>query len=48
VGTITITWTGCNAGILSYNLPSLALIGDIPIERIVLSNAAACEAAQAE
>lgn len=48
VGTITITWTGCNAGILSYNLPSLALTGDIPIERIVLSNVAACEAAQAE
>jgi PKD repeat protein len=46
VGTINITWTGCNAGVLSYNLPSLSLSGDIPIERIVPDNVPACEAAQ--
>jgi plastocyanin len=46
VGTINITWTGCNSGVLSYDLPSLSLSGDIPIERIVLDNVAACEAAQ--
>ena len=46
VGTITITWTDCNAGMLSYDLPSLSLAGDIPIERIVLDNVAECEAAQ--
>ena len=46
VGTMTITWTGCNAGLLSYELPSLSLSGDIPIERIVLDNVPACEAAQ--
>jgi plastocyanin len=46
VGTINITWTGCNAGVLSYDLPSLSLSGDIPIERIVLDNVPACEAAQ--
>jgi plastocyanin len=46
VGTITITWTGCNSGALSYELPSLGLSGDIPIERIVLDNVPACEAAQ--
>jgi len=45
-GTITIKWTGCNAGVLSYNIPSLQLTGDIPIERIVLDNVPACEAAQ--
>jgi plastocyanin len=47
VGTITIIWTGCNSGVLSYELPSLGLSGDIPIERIVLDNVPACEAAQA-
>lgn len=46
VGTITIVWTGCNAGLLSYDLPDLDLMGDIPIERIVLDNVPACEAAQ--
>jgi plastocyanin len=46
VGTINITWTGCNSGVLSYDLPSLSLSGDIPIERIVLDNVPACEAAQ--
>lgn len=47
VGTIEIVWTGCNAGVLSYDLPALNLSGDIPIERIVLDNVQACEAAQA-
>lgn len=47
IGTITITWTGCNAGILSYDLPSLVLMGEIPIERVVPSKVAACEATQA-
>lgn len=48
VGTITIVWTGCNEGLLSYNLPSLGLMGDIPIERIVLDNVPTCEAGQPE
>lgn len=46
IGTITIEWTGCNSGTLTYNFPSLQLSGTIPIERIVLDNVAACEAAQ--
>lgn len=45
-GTITITWTSCNSGILTYNIPSVGLTGEIPIERIVLDNVPACEAAQ--
>mgnify|MGYP006974246996 FL=1 len=47
VGTITIVWTGCNEGLLSYDLTTPARSGDIPIERIVLDNVAACEAEQA-
>jgi plastocyanin len=46
VGTITITWTSCNAGLLSYELPALGLSNDIPIQRVVLDNVPACEAAQ--
>jgi len=48
IGTITIVWTGCNAGTLTYDLPGLGLAGDIPIERIVLDNVATCEALQAQ
>ncbi len=46
IGTMTIVWRDCNTGTLSYNLPDLGLSGDIPIERIVLDNVPACEAAQ--
>ena len=46
IGTVTIKWTSCLAGILTYNIPSLGLMGDIPIERIVLDNVPLCEAGQ--
>jgi hypothetical protein len=46
IGTITIVWTGCNSGALTYDLPSLGLGGTTAIERIVLDKVAACEAAQ--
>lgn len=46
IGTVTIVWTGCDAAILSYDLPDLGLADDIPIQRIVLENVPACEAAQ--
>jgi plastocyanin len=45
--TIWITWSSCEEGVLTYNIPSLELSGDIPIQRIVDDNVAACEAAQA-
>jgi PKD repeat protein len=46
IGTATIKWIGCNAGILSYDLPSLGLSGEIQIERIVSENISICEAGQ--
>ena len=46
VGTITIVWTDCNEGLLSYNLTTPDISGEIPIERIVLDNVPACQAAQ--
>jgi PKD repeat protein len=45
-GTITIKWTSCNAGILTYDIPSLGLMGEIAIERIVTVNVPICEAGQ--
>jgi plastocyanin len=44
IGTITIVWTSCTAGTLSYDLPGLGLSGDIPIQRIVLANVPLCQA----
>jgi lysophospholipase L1-like esterase len=43
IGTMEVTWTGCNAGAVTYDLPSLGLSGTIPIQRIVLDNIALCE-----
>jgi len=48
IGTITIVWTSCNAGTLTYNLPSLGLNGSIAIERIVLDKVPDCESAQTQ
>ncbi|MCH8227852.1 MAG: hypothetical protein IIC63_05510, partial [Proteobacteria bacterium] len=44
--TIEIVWSSCEEGILKYDIPSLGLSGEIPIQRIVDDNVAACEAAQ--
>lgn len=46
IGTATIVWTSCSAGILTYDIPSLGLAGEISIERIVQENVAICEAGQ--
>lgn len=44
-GTLTLEFTGCNAGTLTYNLPSLTLSGSVSIQRIALDNLPACQAA---
>ena len=46
--TIEIVWSSCTEGILKYDIPSLELSGEIPIQRIVDDNVATCEAAQAQ
>jgi len=46
--TIEIVWTDCKTGLVKYNIPSLGLMGEIPIQRIVEDRVAACEAAQAQ
>lgn len=45
-GTMTIKWASCNAAVLTYDIPSLGLMGEIPIERIVLDKVLLCEMLQ--
>jgi glucose/arabinose dehydrogenase len=45
-GSMLITWRDCEAALVSYDIPSLGIAGDIPIERIVADNVALCEALQ--
>jgi len=46
--TIKIVWTDCETGLLEYNIPTLGLMGVIPIQRVAPDKVAACEAAQAQ
>lgn len=42
-GTITIEFSNCNAGTVTYDIPSIGRQGVIPIERIALDNVSLCE-----
>lgn len=44
-GTILLEFSDCNAALLSYDIASGNLQGEIPIQRIALDNVARCEAA---
>jgi len=46
IGTMTITWTDCNTGVVSYDIPSLGLMQNVPIQRIVRDNIPLCQALQ--
>jgi hypothetical protein len=43
-GIMTLEFMTCNEGRISYDIPSLGLSGQIPIQRIVEDNIALCEA----
>lgn len=45
-GTMVITWSDCESAQLSYEIESLGISGQIPIERVVPDNVALCEALQ--
>jgi len=47
-GTLTIEFAGCNAGLVSYEITSLGISGEIPIERISLDNVPLCESLKAK
>jgi hypothetical protein len=42
-GTLTIEFSGCNAGTITYDIPSIGRQDVIPIERIVTENVPLCE-----
>jgi glucose/arabinose dehydrogenase len=44
IGTMTIIWTDCNAAVVTYVITDPPLIGEFPIERVVLDNVKWCEA----
>jgi len=46
-GSIMIEFTGCNAGVVTFDITSANLQGEIPIQRIALDNVPRCEVAQA-
>lgn len=42
-GTIDVLFSGCNAGMISYDITSAGVSGQIPIERIAVDNVPVCE-----
>ena len=42
-GTITLTFSDCESGLVEYDIPSINQSGTVPIERVVDDNIALCE-----
>lgn len=42
-GTIKLSFSSCNSGFVTYDIPSVGKKGVVPIERIALDNVPACE-----
>ena len=43
-GTMVLTFSDCNTGIIEYNIPSIDRQGAVPIERVAVDNVPLCEA----
>ena len=43
-GTLTLEFAGCTEGLVNYEITSLGISGEIPIQRIVQDNVPLCEA----
>jgi len=43
-GTIQLKFDDCNSGTVSYDIPSISQMGELPIERVAWDNVALCEA----
>jgi len=43
-GSIEVIFSGCNAGVVNYDITSAGVSGQVPIERISLDNVPVCEA----
>jgi beta-glucanase (GH16 family) len=44
IGSMTVEFADCHEGLISYEIPSLAIAGEIPVQRITNDNVASCEA----
>ena len=42
-GTMQLKFSDCSTGVVTYDIPSVNLSGEAPIERIVQDNVALCE-----
>ena len=47
-GTITLTFSGCDSGLVEYDIPSIDRQGSVPIERVAGDNISLCEALTGE
>ena len=47
-GTITLEFADCSAGLVSYNITSLGISGQVPIQRVATGNIPLCEALVAQ
>ena len=47
-GSMVLEFTGCNAGTVTYDIPSADVSGTVDIQRVALDNVDDCEAEQAE
>lgn len=47
-GTLIIEFADCNSGLVSYEITSLGISGEIPIERVALDNVPLCESLNAQ
>jgi hypothetical protein len=43
VGSMTVEFADCLEGLITYDIPSLGLAGEVPIQRVANDNAALCE-----
>lgn len=43
-GTLTLTFESCKAGVIEYDIPSINMMGSVPIQRVAEDNIALCEA----
>lgn len=47
-GTAVVEFSGCNAGTVSYDIASIGMVGEVPIQRVSTDNVSLCELIEAE
>lgn len=47
-GSLVLTFSGCNAGTIEYDIPSIGRKGSVPIERVAADNVSLCETLSAQ